>query len=502
MKAKVLILAGDGVLGKLKGVFEMLLYVAAKFIKGLSGMLDLLLGWIPFLGSLTGKIDDFFGNIVTKMDAYIGKAQEKVKADEAQKKATDGMVKAQQDYNKILVMAPGAPAMGTNFVAIQEQELTFLEKKLALGRKVIEVEAEEIEEKKTLTDFTKEYIEELDKQNAQNDIALELLDKNIKALAIHIGKLEEAGKDTKFYREQLEKLNNEQGKYNLFNEQGEKVTPQMPEIACKAKMTDWNTAKKDLKEFFQAHSEATGKMEYSFRSVMNGLAKIAQYGTEVLSTIFSMEAELRSNRMSLVQAEHDKEMSLMTEKIENYAKLGLEGTSIHRKALMDKEALEKKHEKKMKTMQAKAWDSDQDAKRIMVIMNTAVAIMQGYAQLGPILGNVFAALTTTMGLYQLNIISKMKNPHKAKFGGWVDGHGYGDNQPYMLTSGEYVVNRDSARENASMLEYINSGGNSSPQNNVTVNITGNVLSQDFIESDVMPQLEEAINKGHSIRGLN
>jgi len=56
------------------------------------------------------------------------------------------------------------------------------------------------------------------------------------------------------------------------------------------------------------------------------------------------------------------------------------------------------------------------------IMNTAIAIMQGYAQLGPIGGTIAGVIMTAMGALQVGMIAKQPLPSK----GYQDGYGYGN----------------------------------------------------------------------------
>ena len=59
---------------------------------------------------------------------------------------------------------------------------------------------------------------------------------------------------------------------------------------------------------------------------------------------------------------------------------------------------------------------------VETIMNTAIAIMQGYAQLGPIGGTIAGVIMTAMGALQVGMISKQPLPSK----GYQDGYGYGN----------------------------------------------------------------------------
>ena len=42
------------------------------------------------------------------------------------------------------------------------------------------------------------------------------------------------------------------------------------------------------------------------------------------------------------------------------------------------------------------------------------------------------------------------------------------------------------------------GGANAPQQGLTINFSGNILSQDWIETDAIPQIKEAIRRGADI----
>ena len=72
----------------------------------------------------------------------------------------------------------------------------------------------------------------------------------------------------------------------------------------------------------------------------------------------------------------------------------------------------------------------------------------------------------------------------------------------MLTPGEYVVNRTAARENAELLEMINTGRQTNVGNTVVTNVSinGNLVSNsEWVEQDLIPTINKAISKGYELR---
>ena len=78
-------------------------------------------------------------------------------------------------------------------------------------------------------------------------------------------------------------------------------------------------------------------------------------------------------------------------------------------------------------------------------------------------------------------------------GGVVQGQ---DNVPILAQAGEFVMQR-SAVESVGLetMNRINQGGSAG---NVTINVTGNVMSQDYVEGELASQLREAIRRGTDI----
>ena len=78
-------------------------------------------------------------------------------------------------------------------------------------------------------------------------------------------------------------------------------------------------------------------------------------------------------------------------------------------------------------------------------------------------------------------------------GGMVQGQ---DNVPILAQAGEFVMQR-SAVESVGLeaMNRINTGGGGG---SVVVNVSGNVMSQDFIEDEAIPMIKEAIRRGADI----
>tara|TARA_R100000329_G_scaffold129472_1_gene108421 strand:- start:874 stop:3051 length:2178 start_codon:yes stop_codon:yes gene_type:complete len=95
----------------------------------------------------------------------------------------------------------------------------------------------------------------------------------------------------------------------------------------------------------------------------------------------------------------------------------------------------------------------------------------------------FGGIAHSGGLIQNNRIQKFAN------GGVVEGE---DNVPILAQNGEFVMSR-SAVESVGIetMNRINQTGNAG----VTVNVTGNVMSQDYVEGELAELISEAVRKG-------
>lgn len=231
---------------------------------------------------------------------------------------------------------------------------------------------------------------------------------------------------------------------------------------------EWNQVVAQTAEFFQA------TWDLQVQSLYNQI--------EVLQEIIRLENE----RWSAADARMEES--------------GIKNTAYYIK-------MKKDHEKYIKALEAReyklkgdAWEADKESKIAQTIMNTAQAIMAAWSA-GPLIGLIMSAIVAATGAIQLQTISQQKNPYRRALGGWIPGTGYGDSVPTMLTPGEFVVNRAAARDNAQLLELVNSGRQASSETtNVYVTVDGTIVGQDdWVEQQLVPSINKAIKKGYELR---
>lgn len=171
----------------------------------------------------------------------------------------------------------------------------------------------------------------------------------------------------------------------------------------------------------------------------------------------------------------------------------LKNTDAYKRASSEKQ--KKMEEDKRKTFakeKLKIWNQEKLLNISNVIMNTATAIMKAGSQLGAFAVPMQIALGA-MGAWQLSIIQGQKPPKFAQ-GGMVGGRPHSQGGSIIEAErGEFVMSSSAVRNiGIETMNRINEGGGAG---GVNINFSGNVLSQDFIENEAIPQIKEAVRRG-------
>ena len=208
-----------------------------------------------------------------------------------------------------------------------------------------------------------------------------------------------------------------------------------------------------------------------------------QEGAELLVSGFS-------NMTSAIKGELDARMKNEMET--------LKASSKYQRAMAkgDKDAMEKMEEDKMATFakeRKRIWFMEKGASFAEAGINVATAYTKALAQGGGLFGIPLATLVAGLGAIQLGFIAAQQPPKFAR-GGMIGGRRHSQGGTMIeAEQGEFVMSR-SAVESVGVenMNRINQGGGSS---NVTVNVSGNVLSQDFVEGELAENIKEAIRRG-------
>tara|TARA_R100000808_G_C2144569_1_gene152310 strand:- start:576 stop:2600 length:2025 start_codon:yes stop_codon:yes gene_type:complete len=162
---------------------------------------------------------------------------------------------------------------------------------------------------------------------------------------------------------------------------------------------------------------------------------------------------------------------------------------------------EKRREKEIAKIEAK-FEKKQDKlnkrkKQIAVaetLMNTSTAIMKTYAEYGPTPTGI--ALAILMGIQGALQVATIK-AQKFEQGGLVGGRRHSQGGTMIEAErGEFVMSRSAVSAvGIETMNRINAGGGAG---NVNISFAGNVMSDDFIESEAIPKIKEAIRRGADI----
>ena len=111
-------------------------------------------------------------------------------------------------------------------------------------------------------------------------------------------------------------------------------------------------------------------------------------------------------------------------------------------------------------------------------------------------GLPWTAIAIAMGAAQLALIYHQKPP-KAQYGGLIGGNPHSQGGTLIEAErGEFIMSRDAVDSvGVENMNRINMGGGGGA---VNVSFSGNVTSDDFIESEAIPKIKEAIRRGSDI----
>ncbi|MGA1713372.1 MAG: hypothetical protein ACO4CS_18975, partial [bacterium] len=121
------------------------------------------------------------------------------------------------------------------------------------------------------------------------------------------------------------------------------------------------------------------------------------------------------------------------------------------------------------------------------------------------LGAITEALKGVMGLLTDPLKNAFLSGPKFAQGGMVEGTGFSDTVPAMLTPGEFVINRNAVNSlGGGLLNQLNQGrtpsNNAAPIFNISLNIeTKDALDANFIRNTLVPTIKSEL-KASSLRG--
>lgn len=176
--------------------------------------------------------------------------------------------------------------------------------------------------------------------------------------------------------------------------------------------------------------------------------------------------EIMQNVLQLMQANNEAELQYLESKYDKETQMLEEQ---HERGLMsDKEynqkqkELDDNYQKQKEKLQQEQAKKEKAVNMFQIIINTATAIMQSFAQLGPIAGAVAAASMAAIGAVQLATVASQPLP-KAARGRKITGKRHSQGGEIIeAEDGEVIINRRSAQQFEPLLSAINMAGGGIP----------------------------------------
>ena len=129
-----------------------------------------------------------------------------------------------------------------------------------------------------------------------------------------------------------------------------------------------------------------------------------------------------------------------------------------------------------------------------IYMNTSKAMMQAAAAFPLTAGQPWAGIIAAMGLVQAGTVLA-QSPPKAQYGGYIAGNRHSEGGTLIEAErGEFIMSRNAVKSIG--LEQLNSMNRTGDAGGtINVNVSGNVMTQDFVEGELAESIKEAVRRG-------
>lgn len=216
------------------------------------------------------------------------------------------------------------------------------------------------------------------------------------------------------------------------------------------------------------------------------LIELEQKKQEVVNQTIDMAFATAQQLTSALQSDLDQRLS---------AELKALKQSEQYKNASDKKKrqMEDKVKQGFKQEQKDIFMINQAASLAQIAMNTATAISEAMVAFPP-LGMPWSAIIGALGATQAGIVLSQKPP-VLREGGYIGGRSHSTGGTIIeAEKGEFVM-RKSAVESIGLeaLNRMNNTGNTGQA--INVNVSGNVLTQDFVEGELADAIKEAVRRG-------
>lgn len=171
-----------------------------------------------------------------------------------------------------------------------------------------------------------------------------------------------------------------------------------------------------------------------------------QFISDAVNAINQIQQNNIQSEINGVNETKDAEISALDDQLKNK-------TITQEQYQKKKDAIDEKAREKERQLKIKAFEADKTAAIIQTLINTAQAVVSGFAQGGPVL----AALAAATGAIQLAVISSQPTPKFAK-GGLVGGKLHSEGGTLIEAQrGEYVSTIEATSQHKGLLEAMNKG---------------------------------------------
>ena len=156
--------------------------------------------------------------------------------------------------------------------------------------------------------------------------------------------------------------------------------------------------------------------------------------------------------------------------------------------------MEKEASLKFLSEKKKIFRMEQASSIASIAMNTSQAIMQAMATFPPPGNLVWASIIGAMGLVQAGTVLA-QSPPKAQYGGYIAGNRHSEGGTLIEAErGEFIMSRNAVKSIG--LEKINEMDRTGDAGGtINVNVSGNVMTQDFVEGELAESIKEAVRRG-------
>ena len=182
-----------------------------------------------------------------------------------------------------------------------------------------------------------------------------------------------------------------------------------------------------------------------------------------------------------------------------YKKMTDKQKAAEEKKITDDAAQQRKEAKKEANEEMKkAFKFKQQLDIIETIMATKTAVMKTLAAGAGFFSTPQAMWVAAFGAMQVAAIASQKPP-KMQYGGLVGGNSHSQGGTMIEAErGEFVVSRAGVQATGmETLNRINAGGLGGG-GGASIIINNHILGKDTIEDEIVPQIQEALRRGHSI----